>query len=708
MQQKVVTASKREKELSRAASNVTVVSAKMIEERGYRNLVEILEDVPGFDFATYDDGGGEYPSHSYNRGIGGDPGNAKLLIMVDGIVQNNISFNWSQGWTNEQILHDLERIEIVQGPGSVFYGANALSGIVHLITRSSYEGFYVKPWAGEDNTRGLDLMYGTKWEGTKFQAAIRTYQSDGDSGKGRPDPAGYFHDNIQPDTFDGYTGTGSTLTSDNPNPDAGKPIPDGFNTKKDDKSVRLKLSKKDSEIGFFYWDKKDGLAGYVPGYEYDATNSNFVVHHSGYHIYSKSDYKIIPGKTSLNSNIWYRVNRQEPDTGFEYFYRFKGMKKSYHSNGAQMGIEEQLDVKLSNSTDLIVGARHQTSRKMEQVVSINGEQDVNSSSTDSSWDEAFSGNGLGISKTYSTFQESESALYAMIEGETESLITYSIGGRYERGSDYGETFNPRLGIIFNPADVWSLKLLYGSAFRQPSLFEQHDEFRYNPDLDPEKIKTYELENNFSFGDIDSAAFGEASAKVNLFYSELIDTIATVNDPSRAGGERFDNTDRSYIRGLSAGFDFNITRKLSFYLNYIYTEGKTKGGSWQEIEHVARNKINSGINWLAFDDLLNLNFRLNYVGDRKVPSSNGYFTDHAPSYRKANMTLTLNNLKRYRITPQFIVKNVFDEKYYGVGRQSGSSISSDYDPVTNINPSGFIPAYHPQPRRTFYFNVKMEF
>jgi outer membrane receptor protein involved in Fe transport len=124
--------------------------------------------------------------------------------------------------------------------------------------------------------------------------------------------------------------------------------------------------------------------------------------------------------------------------------------------------------------------------------------------------------------------------------------------------------------------------------------------------------------------------------------------------------------------------------------------------------VAKDKINSGINWLAFNDLLNLNFRVNYVGERKVPSSNGYFTGNAPSYTKANMTLTLNNLKKHRITPQLIIKNVFDEKYYGVGRQSGSSVASDYDPATNPNPPGFIPAYHPQPGRTVYLNVKMEF
>lgn len=49
---------------------------------------------------------------SMNRGIG-DVGNSEILVMVDGIVQNSISFNWSLLWTNENMLIDVERIKII-------------------------------------------------------------------------------------------------------------------------------------------------------------------------------------------------------------------------------------------------------------------------------------------------------------------------------------------------------------------------------------------------------------------------------------------------------------------------------------------------------------------------------------------------------------------------------------------------------------------
>ena len=126
---KVVTPSRIDQSILNSTANITVITKHMIQTRGYQNLYEILQDIPGFDFATFEDGGGEYPNHSVNRGIGGTPGNPKLLVMVDGMVQNHIAFNWSQLFGEEQIFADLSRIEILQGPVSAVYGANAFSGI---------------------------------------------------------------------------------------------------------------------------------------------------------------------------------------------------------------------------------------------------------------------------------------------------------------------------------------------------------------------------------------------------------------------------------------------------------------------------------------------------------------------------------------------------------------------------------------------------
>ena len=83
----VISASRTKEKIIDAPANITVVTAKTIHQRGYQNLIDVLRDVPGFDFANIEDSAGEYTTHSVNRGLGGLPGNVQLLILVDGVVQ---------------------------------------------------------------------------------------------------------------------------------------------------------------------------------------------------------------------------------------------------------------------------------------------------------------------------------------------------------------------------------------------------------------------------------------------------------------------------------------------------------------------------------------------------------------------------------------------------------------------------------------------
>ncbi|MCW8877717.1 MAG: TonB-dependent receptor [Kangiellaceae bacterium] len=695
---KVVTSSKREQTVNESYANINVITKQMIESRGYRNVIEVLEDLPGFDFATYEDGGGEYPVHFLNRGIGGDNGNSRLLVMVDGFVQNHISFNWSQGLTDEQMLHDVERIEVVQGPGSSLYGAQAVSGIVHIITRSGFEGTQAKLTVGENSSRTMELLYGKMLGTAHFQLAMKAHKSDGDFGKGRPDPAGYFTNNVHPDILTAnYDDQGNYVTNV-PNPLAGQPIPDGFNNSKDDTAIRLKVTTDTLELGVNYWNKKDGLGSYVVGYEYDATGSDFITHHSATTVYVKNTSELVEDKLNWKADLWYRLDNQESDTGFRYLYRFNQLKKSYHSASSQIGFENQFDWQLSQDKTVILGARVLGNRQTEQVISLGQLQSGNESTTNSSWDIAVAGNGLNQEKVHEIFDETETAFYALLEGEFNDKLSYSIGSRYSNGSDYGSTNNPRAGLIYLPSDKWTLKALYGSAFRQPSLFELRDEFRGSEDLAPEEIDTYELEASYQFSN-------HSKFKVNLFHSELKDSINLIPDLSRAGGERYANVDSSKSRGISTQLDMQPTDNITLFANYIFQQGKMTGGSWGELTHTAEHKLNLGINWQPYEYDLNINLRANIVGDRKTPDSNQYFNGHADGYNKVDLVVAWTEIFDVAgLNTQFIFNNLFDESYFGVGRQAGSSLPSDYDPLTNPDPIGFIPAYHPQPGRTFHWSI----
>lgn len=727
----VISPSRVEQPLIDAPANITVISQETIRQRGYKNLFEILEDLPGFDFASYEDGGGEYPNHSLNRGIGGGPGNPKLMIMVDGIVQNHIAFNWSLLFGEEQIYQDLERIEIIQGPVSAIYGANAFSGLIHFITHHHVDHNKISStlWLGQHNSKIWTGLVQARSSSLHFNGAIKWVQSDGDNGIGRHDPAGYFKQNPWPNiAVQNYDQNGQ-YQQNTANPYANQVLSDGFNTHQDIWSIRANLDYIAPSItnnkgltkasaNLFVWNKQQGLGGYVPGYEYQTTAASFIKHHSAQSFTAKIDYQF-NHHISATTSAWYRQNRQLPQTGFQYTYRFVDLVKSYHSDNKQWGIEQQLQWQLNKTDALQLGTRFIDSDKMDQVVSLGQYQNANQPITHSSWSAATAGDNpqLGLDAQAQVYRPKEQAIYSNFDGQFNPNMRYSAGFRIDHSDDYGTTTNPHLAIIYKLPNQWfshwNIKLLYGRAFREPSIFELNDEFRGNRQLKPETIKTTELVSQIGWlsqgNDSQRSTMESITLKASLFYSQMQNLITLVPSANSDSGSVYANAEQADVRGASLVLDMQWSKQWTFYANYQYTQGNQQD-QWQAIEHSASHKWNIGFNWLALNERLNVSFRSNIVGTTKVPASNGYYDNEAPGYKKANLTLTWINwqLNGLSISPQLVIKNLFDTAYAGVGRQDGRSDANAYHPTNNPNPEGFIPGYHPQPGRSLMFNLKAQF
>ena len=131
----VVTPSRYAEPLLSASSTVMVISHQAIRERGYRDLVDVLEDLPGFDIQRRI-GGQDGGSYVIGRGLWG---NNKIQVLMDGVPIN--PQNGTHLVYGRHISVDgLERIEVMYGPGSAVYGANAFAGVINLITRSPKSG----------------------------------------------------------------------------------------------------------------------------------------------------------------------------------------------------------------------------------------------------------------------------------------------------------------------------------------------------------------------------------------------------------------------------------------------------------------------------------------------------------------------------------------------------------------------------------------
>lgn len=131
-EQKVTIVSKKEERIQDAPATVYVVTDKEIEERGYLFLHDLLRDVPGIDFIN---DLGVYGMIAMQRGID-TPENNKTLIFVDGVLTNNPSQGVSY-MSYQFALHNVKRVEILWGPASALYGANAFAGVINIVTKSS-------------------------------------------------------------------------------------------------------------------------------------------------------------------------------------------------------------------------------------------------------------------------------------------------------------------------------------------------------------------------------------------------------------------------------------------------------------------------------------------------------------------------------------------------------------------------------------------
>ncbi|HJV90451.1 MAG TPA: TonB-dependent receptor [Holophagaceae bacterium] len=138
MTTKVVTASRAEEEVGSAPATVIVLQRADLERRGYLQLSEVLDDLPGMDVVRpY----GDNFVRTYWRGERGTIGEP-FLILLDGLVLNHLYFNTADGPLAALPLSNVERIEVVYGPASALYGANALRGVINVITarNSDQEG----------------------------------------------------------------------------------------------------------------------------------------------------------------------------------------------------------------------------------------------------------------------------------------------------------------------------------------------------------------------------------------------------------------------------------------------------------------------------------------------------------------------------------------------------------------------------------------
>ncbi|MDD5627921.1 MAG: TonB-dependent receptor [Elusimicrobia bacterium] len=179
---RVVTASLSPERASRAPATVYVVTAEDIRASGAQTLWDALRMVPGVDAMTVDTMQGAVIIRGLNRA-----GNNRVLVLLDGrTVLDNFydTVNWE---AIPVTLEEIDRIEIMEGPGSVLYGSNAVSGVINIITKAGAQlkGGLVSYTGAERNTHLAAALYGDRRGKLDYRLGTGLHSADSFADAGR-------------------------------------------------------------------------------------------------------------------------------------------------------------------------------------------------------------------------------------------------------------------------------------------------------------------------------------------------------------------------------------------------------------------------------------------------------------------------------------------------------------------------------------------
>ena len=178
MKVEVTSVSKQTQPLFEAAAAVFVISQEDIRRSGVTTIPEALRMAPGIQVARLD-------THRWavsSRGFNSEFAN-KLLVLIDGRTVYSPLFSGVFWDEQNTIIEDLDRIEVVSGPGGVLWGSNAVNGVINIVSRDAHETQgWLATGGASDSSRairrepcplGWSSMAGKKWANAAFAAASK-------------------------------------------------------------------------------------------------------------------------------------------------------------------------------------------------------------------------------------------------------------------------------------------------------------------------------------------------------------------------------------------------------------------------------------------------------------------------------------------------------------------------------------------------------
>jgi len=582
----IVTASRLQESSDKAPANVQVITEEQIRLRGYRTLLEVLRDLGAFKIS---DSASEEWSHEIT--LNGVERHEKIVLLLDGLRISSPT-NEMTAYLENYPPQLARQIEIIYGPASALYGADAMTCVINIITKEGNRKVSADfmPYGGSNN------MYGGYGQLSFRMSGNRSFTFGGQySYDPQPNLPEIFSQDTLWDMNNGYR-TGTFQTNFGAfTPEA--PVKPEYSSILKNYVAFAKLRLSDFNFTLFHNYSQVSSSASVTPQNSIYNEAQFI----GQSIttfgaqYTKV-YDKITSSTTLQGN-WYEMN---PKSNFRNL--FTGMEYGYKYSFSTRGkIEQQLTWQARQNLSLIGGTSY------ERFFSIPKTADLTEPiSRESDIAGFYMGTNLEM-KIFSIIY-SNLGFYGQIQYSPSSKLHLTLGSRYDYNSRFGGTFNPRLGIVWQPTDQTNLKALFGSAFLAPLPFYSHGHWGSfytedngltyrsgyihapNPDLAPLKLNTFEIQAQHIFQN-------RLSVRFNAFYThltglfvylpdegntnlyggkflgwdvDLIETITNANEQDNwGGGLRLDYNKRVEKLNLNAWLSANFSdgRRLQEDGNY---------------------------------------------------------------------------------------------------------------------------------------------
>jgi outer membrane receptor for ferrienterochelin and colicin len=657
-----------------APATVVVVTSEQIKLRGYRNLAEILNDLP--DFIVNDRSDPQFYNVIGSRGIFRQD---YFVIMMDGVRISSP--------TNEPLpmlenfpIYLARQIEVVYGPGSALYGADAMAGVINIITQkaSTPTSITANAVGGTQGYSSLSVALHKKFKNeVKFSLAGQ-YSYDA-----QPDYSNVYKEQFNMDSHQTgvFPSSFGTLVPDQPIlPEYEAPI----------KAYNIYGS---LDKGGFSFKLLHHYVAVPTSIAYSPDNAVYnrnVFYGHGLTAGSAS-YTTTVGKVKSVSSLvssFYEVN---PKSNFRNL--LGGMAQGYkYSLGSMLKAEEQLAFSFIEKLNLITGATYEIFMSVPKTPELQYPVNRKGSVSGILLNSIAENNPAGIEAKFFPLRYSNIGAYLQAQYSPFEVISITAGARYDNNSRFGSTINPRIGAVINPFKTTTVKMLYGTAYWAPSplvSYESYGSFYTkdsgttyksdywhlpNPDLKPITSQTFELS-------IHQKIHKNFNATVTVYKTQVDNLIQDVSDDGHTNlyNNKHQGWDVGYIdvpfnHGRQTNYGGNVKLNSAFHIgkaefnmnsSLSYLDGKET-----DIDADSKEKEQSQIvPWqfrAGLDGRINafhFSIRLLKTSEQRTAD----FQEEADKKRKTIPGYSLLNASagysfRDKITFFVNIQNILDERY----------------------------------------------